>query len=354
MNSAGDEAMGAQLGSLYRDAFLPRIPYYGKVTCCHSQTLLSAYLPPACPLDLMTFELLTTVPFGLLSVPEDPNRLLTCYLDPDLGLDRALMVLGLNYEVCAWPPGTDGREALTTLITWVHEGPVVLGPLNMEALSYLFHPELLYACDHYIVVQGIERDRFRICDTEGYITVYLTHDQLMAAWRGDLIPEGRGEFVLRRVKNSWRLPDRSQLWLRTLPYVVQNLNGAQEHERGGAAAYAALAESSDRFEANPSAWRGLTFVIPTRMQRLVFQEYWFRESHRLLVGIESGDMVDGILSLITKEIQILSEVLAGVMERKTETLVLFRVAAELEEQLTESCLRYLSLINQAHSSSISN
>src|SRR5438132_553455 len=87
-------------------------PYYGNLISCHSQAFLSAYPAAFSAVETWEFEALTTIPFGLASRPADPNRLITCHLDPDVGLDRALDTLGVGVDVQWLQPGESPSQAL--------------------------------------------------------------------------------------------------------------------------------------------------------------------------------------------------------------------------------------------------
>ncbi|MCP4645090.1 MAG: BtrH N-terminal domain-containing protein, partial [bacterium] len=176
------------------------VPYLGNITACHSLAMLSAYFSNVQVPDIDLFEALTTVPFGLVSVREDPNRVLNVWCDPDIGLDRACTALGLAYDVSWWPKDASPDAALQQLRGWVSDGPIVIGPLNMDALTYLFERQLYRMCDHYLVVWGIDREGWWVSDNERSVSEVLREAALIDAWRGDRIPEGRGAFVMRRLR----------------------------------------------------------------------------------------------------------------------------------------------------------
>jgi hypothetical protein len=252
-----------------RRAFL----YHGNVTACHSLGLIDAYCV-APPVDrLLLFEALTGVPFGVVSCPWDPNRLLGPWMDPDRGLDAALNALAIPFEVAAWPAHYDAQEALDLLFAWLLEGPVLLGPLDMGYLPHLFRAELYRGCDHYIVAFGREGSRLAIRDSEGFDMAWITNSALVKAWRADGIPEGRGAFVMRRIlPTGVRLP-----WSRLLPTATAIRSGllqassllllSGDAAQGGPAAYKFLANDETRLLAWPAARRSLTFLLPTRLQR---------------------------------------------------------------------------------------
>lgn len=310
------------------------IAYRGKATCCHSQALLTAFFPRGLVPNLWLFECYTTIPFGITHVPGDPNRLLDCYLDPDVGLDRALDTLGITYEIRFWREGTDGAEAMQALNEWCSEGPVVLGPLNMDELSYFFHSELFHHMDHYIVVLGIEGESIHVCDTEGFALSLLSINDLLNAWRGDKIPEGRGEFIMRRVLDATNSSYGQETSMQALRLAIGNLMAARDMKYGGGKALRALVNQAVEVEANTSLRRGLTYVIPTRIQRCTFIMEFIQSIGKMPVGLTFKDTWSEALVVLNEQIQLYGEALADLMDKIPEALVRLDRIADLEEMLT--------------------
>lgn len=251
------------------------VPYVGKVTACHSLGLLDAFCATPAPDLLLLFDAMTGVPFGVKTLPDDANRLLTPWLDPDRGLDVALDALGVQFEVVFWQLGADACSALERLREWSSQGPVLLGPLDMGYLPYSFHGQIYRGCDHYVVVLGWEDHRIAIRDSEGFDMVWLPCEDVVKAWRGDSIPEGRGAFVMRRVlpavpplPASRFLPRPSAIYC-AVRHAAALLRESAAAPQGGSNAYAALADHEATILEWPAARRGLSYVLATRIQRNV-------------------------------------------------------------------------------------
>jgi len=249
--------------------------YHGKVTACHSLGLLDAFCTTAPSMeDFLLFEALTGVPYGVSSRTSDANRLLIPWLDPDRGLDAALEVLGIQFEVSAWPADADGFAALDLLYHWLSHGPVLLGPLDMGYLPYFFHAHLYRGCDHYVVAMNRQADgRLEIRDSEGFDRVWITAEELVQPWRGECVPEGRGSFIMRRILPvgsrlpvSHFLPTESAL-RRALKRAGMLLQASAAAPHSGATAYKLLADNENDIMDWPAARRSLTYLLPTRIQR---------------------------------------------------------------------------------------
>lgn len=248
----------APLGAL-RPVSAPR-----RLINCHTQAMLSAF---ALPYDVspVEFELLTTVPFGVRCVPADPTRLLIPLLDPDVGLDRACALLGLEIETM-WRPVSEPLEAFSALRHWLATGPVVLGPLDLGELTYHPAAATLRGCDHYVVALGHDdRAGFMIRDPEGMALVQVEASTLSRAWAAVGMPEGRGAFTMRRLRlnqgaGAVSPPD---LPIRLAAHMLANLAAAAEHREGGAGAW----ESLTSVHLDATNRRSLTLLLPSAATR---------------------------------------------------------------------------------------
>lgn len=230
---------------------------------CHTQALLSTY---TLPFDLTSaeFEVFTTTPFGVRAQAEDIHRLLIPYLDPDLGLDRACAVLGLQVEI-AWHDVSAGARALAQLDSWLRIGPVLLGPLDLGALSYHETAVTLQGCDHYLVALGRTEDTLIVRDPEGFVHTVLDERSLLTAWAAGRVPEGRGAFSMRRLLfHDVTEADTPKILLaNTAYYALNNLVTASRQPGGGPDAYHALTG----LRATSAHRRSLSFLLPAATTR---------------------------------------------------------------------------------------
>ena len=245
--------------SAVRPIYIPR-----RIINCHTQALLSAF---DLPYDVTPaeFELLTTVPFGVRAVPSDPTRLVAPMLDPDVGLDRAFTLLGVECDA-VWRTDSDEAEALASLCRWLRVGPVLLGPLDLGKLGYHFAGSTLHGCDHYCVAIGHECGHtFLLRDPEGADLVRVSSVDLVRAWRAEDVPEGRGSFAMRRLRISAQSAERSSFALpaRLASYMAGNLVAASEHELGGPNAWSSLRS----LDLDPTNRRGLVLLLPSAAMR---------------------------------------------------------------------------------------
>lgn len=311
------------------------IPYVGKTTLCHTYAFLSSLPSPNIMPDKWLFEGLTTVPFGIVHIPEDPNRLIDSYIDPDLGLDRALYSLDIPYEIYFWPRGTDGSEAIRCLKQWCKKEPVIIGPINMDGLPYYFHRELYAHIDHYIVISGMYGEKFMAIDSEGFPLVLLSTESLLDAWRGDRIPEGRGEFVLRRIEGEVKPKIDENIFIRTLNLAALNMEVAQCDEYGGGNGLRRLARYAINHKINSTLKRGLTYAIPTRIQRCItIVKFLHKAFHELKIEPPANGDWEQAIAILYSQIKLYSRTLDELVEGDINALNRFDHIASFEDDLT--------------------
>lgn len=313
---------GATIGSCYR----------GKLTACHTFGLLGAFFRSSTIADLLLFEALTGVPYGVYSRALDANRLLAPWIDPDEGLDRALNALGVEFEVAAWPLDADSLSALDCLGHWLTQGPVLLGPLDMGFLPYISFSHLFHGCDHYVIALKESEGRFLLRDSEGYDLVWIATHDLANAWRGRDIPEGRGAFVMRRITTTSILDFGVRAILNGLRQIPVLLRASASAPRGGPRAYATLADEEATTLAWPAARRSLSYLLPTRMQRNVAATTLLDRAE-IIVPSVGGDL-EGVRTIIRRQSLLLAQCCSALMAGKANCLKPLYDVAELEERLT--------------------
>jgi len=264
--------------------------YLGKITSCHTQAIFNAYFQNSSFKDYILFEIATTNPFGVQYIPNDPNRVLDSYLDFDLGLDRAFELLGIEYRISF---NKDIDYSLNLLKQWLKKGRVVVGPLNMEKLPYLYYPQLYKALDHYLVVQKYEESTISLLDSEGIAYIEIDEDRFAQAWKADKIIEGRGQYMMRQIFKKEKIEISQDKLQKLYLYIVENLDKAQQQS-----AYKKIIEIKDNYILN-----SLTYAIPNRLQKLFIQKKFFEKN-------------ENIIFLLNQQIVLFSDILSNIFEKK--------------------------------------
>lgn len=308
-----------------------RSNFIGNFTCCGTQAILTAY-GEKIKFSVPDFELLTTVPFGVKHDGDDPYRFLSCYYDPDFGISRALETLNIKHEVFS---SDSEDEAKKLLDSWAFSGSFVIGPLNMDDLNYIFRAEMFYRMVHYVVVLHREGNVFWISDPEGFILTKMDLNSLLKAWKGDKIPEGRGNYVARRISDFSQLKnDKEQYLITTLSYIVGNMVNAEKDGQGTNAIREVLNKISI-IENDVSIQRRLTFDLPIRIQRVFLAKNFINTVNVFYKNKQINKITERMQALLDTQITIYSMFLKNVRIRDFENYEKYIKLVEAEKLLLE-------------------
>ncbi len=111
---------------------------------------------------------------------------------PDLGVSRALRLLGFSFEENVTnDPGNPPFEQLRSDLA---SSSAVLGPLDMGYLTHNPLHKRMMGADHFVLAYRFEKDGVLIHDPEGFPSALLPFRQLELAWRADSIGYRRGHY----------------------------------------------------------------------------------------------------------------------------------------------------------------
>lgn len=198
-------------------------PYTGNAAYCFSHSLHMCLrqagmtnLP-----EVSFFECLTGMPFGamMLTSPEPMFFPSPPWADPDAGLTLALESLGWACET--WR-GESRQEALDELHTALRFGPVLLGPLRMDHLSYDASHKNKTDADHFIVVLEVDDRCARVHDPQGFPFAVLPPEDLMASWNASGIFYAVAPYTLRHAFRQQHAVSREEAIRRTLGFIQEN------------------------------------------------------------------------------------------------------------------------------------
>lgn len=121
---------------------------------------------------------------------------------PDRGISAALDMLGFACEETscdqAEPDPIDGLPAL------LERSAIILGPLDMQHLTYNPLRPPFPGVDHFVLALGMQDGMVRVHDPAGFAHALIGRHDLKAAWRADTIAYKRGHY------RCWSQPQRKQ------------------------------------------------------------------------------------------------------------------------------------------------
>lgn len=121
---------------------------------------------------------------------------------PDKGISAALDLLGYACEEAACDRAEP--DPIDRLPDLLQRSAVILGPLDMQHLTYNPLRPLFPGVDHFVLALGMEGDRLRLHDPAGFAHTLIGRDELKAAWRADAIAYKRGHY------RYWTKPRRER------------------------------------------------------------------------------------------------------------------------------------------------
>lgn len=316
-----------------------KMNFYGNLTCCGTHAIYSAFFQNWTYDDITLFEAFTTVPFGVVNKMNDPFRIFTCYCDPDQGIDRALNALDIPYRLKHYIEDTDCDQAFELMDEWLTADPVVLGPLNMENLTYISHSHLLECMDHFICVLGKEDDKYIISDSEGIVISRISKCELMKAWKGDKIPEGRGKYIIRQVLSKEKPVFGKQQYKKIFPDFIANMNECEKLPYGGSNGLYAIMEHSGEIMKDVNLQRRLCFDVPVRMQRCVIMNNCLDYMNTLISDSRIQKEYSEVSDLLRQQLYEYGTSLWKLRKRSNDAFDPFGKNADIEQKINGKLAR---------------
>ena len=213
------------------------LSYTGNCAYCYANSLYMSLLGAGANAQELPdpgfIECLAGGPFGKLYLRLEDGPLMffsSPFSDPDLGLKRAIELLG--WECQEWY-GEDSQEALSRLREAVEVAPALVGPVDQGYLSY--YPDYRHApgYDHFVVALAVEDDHVLLHDPGGYPCAVIPVKNFLEAWRAESIAYGRGPYTLRSHFRQVHQTGRQEMIQQALP----SLRELVQANPGGPVAY---------------------------------------------------------------------------------------------------------------------
>ena len=204
--------------------------YFGDVSLCYSYSLVMALDAYGYDFKAEFLEAIMVMGNGASIVNEDEEHPLVFFDNgmPDLSISHSLNILGFDYEDFYIKDGAevDLEEVKGKLETFLSNGPVVLGPLDMGHLTYNPNHTILYGVDHFVTVYALDGQYLYLHDPAGFACMKVTFTDIIEAWKAEAIDYKRGSYSMwgnfRKVKS----PSQTQIYQETARIMrARYLNG---------------------------------------------------------------------------------------------------------------------------------
>lgn len=152
-------------------------------------------------------------------------------LEPDLGITKALDVLGFNAEVHVSQDPEDMH--FDELKAFLEKQPVILGPLDMGYLTYNPNHTHLHGADHFVFAYGSREDLIYLHDPAGFPHVFISKEDLQKSWKAEKVFYRKGYY--RYITNVKRVnsPSKQDIYQKALKRFVDIYRDGEAKTRGG-------------------------------------------------------------------------------------------------------------------------
>ena len=184
--------------------------YFGDVSLCYSYSLAMALDAYGYDFKAEFLEAIMVMGNGASIVKEDEQHPLVFFDNgmPDLSISHSLKILGFDYEDFYLKDGVevDLEEIKRKLESFLSNGPVVLGPLDMGHLTYNPNHTILYGVDHFVTVYAVDGQYLYLHDPAGFACMKVAFSDIIEAWKAEAIDYKRGAYSMwgnfKKIKSS--------------------------------------------------------------------------------------------------------------------------------------------------------
>lgn len=204
--------------------------YFGDVSLCYSYSLAMALDGYGYDFKAEFLEAIMVMGNGASIVKEDEEHPLVFFDNgmPDLSISHSLKILGFDYEDFYLKDGAevDLEEVKRKLETFLSNGPVVLGPLDMGHLTYNPNHTILYGVDHFVTVYDIDDRYLYLHDPDGFACMKVAFNDILEAWKAEAIDYKRGAYSMWGNFKRLKTPSQTEIYQETAKIIKSRyLNG---------------------------------------------------------------------------------------------------------------------------------
>ena len=204
--------------------------YFGDVSLCYSYSLAMALDAYGYDFKADFLEAIMAMGNGASIVKEDEQNPLVFFDNgmPDLSISHSLKILGFDYEDFYLKDGSevDLEEVKGKLETFLSNGPVVLGPLDMGLLTYNPNHTILYGVDHFVTVYDIDDQYLYLHDPAGFACMKVAFNDILEAWKAEAIDYKRGSYSMWGNFKKVKSPSQTEIYQETARIMKNRyLNG---------------------------------------------------------------------------------------------------------------------------------
>ena len=181
-------------------------------------------------MDIVELENSTGVSFGISSYADQYHctRMLTPYQKFWEQADAVSRIWGIRMKHFITPE----KETLLSSLRTIKNQSLILGPINMAALSYLPFSSQYKCADHYLALR-MEDNQIFLTDSEGIPDMQITDDSLSRFVNINEIPEAKGLYHAAVVYRCGRAMEPKERLYETIKTAERSFISAEQNGQGG-------------------------------------------------------------------------------------------------------------------------
>ena len=204
--------------------------YFGDVSLCYSYSLAMALETYGYDFKAEFLEAIMVMGNGASIIKEDEQHPIVFFDNgmPDLSISHSLKILGFDYEDFYLKDGAEVNleEIKRKLETFLSNGPVVLGPLDMGHLTYNPNHIILYGVDHFVTVYALDGQYLYLHDPAGFACMKVAFKDILEAWKAESIDYKRGAYSMWGNFKKVKSPSQTEIYQETARIMKNRyLNG---------------------------------------------------------------------------------------------------------------------------------
>lgn len=202
--------------------------FYGNYTYCATYAVFDSGIDTK-GISKNKFEMLSSVPFGIVHGKEYAHRLISPVYEPLDGIKRACGILNKRYIEKGFDDKNDARDFLLKRLNC---GPVVIGPVEMSKLNYIPLSRIYEKVPHYISLYKDENNVIRVNDSEGIMGQALPIEEFMMMWNSVNLMESDYIYTVGYIESEEKLPDEKDQVIKSTLNCCENLEFARKIKQG--------------------------------------------------------------------------------------------------------------------------
>ncbi|GFI31442.1 MAG: hypothetical protein HFH50_08295 [Lachnospiraceae bacterium] len=202
--------------------------FYGNYTYCATYAIFDSGIDVK-EISKNKFEMLSSVPFGVVHGKEYAHRLISPVYEPLHGIKRACEILNKKYIEKGFDDKNDARDFLLKRLNC---GSVVIGPVEMSKLNYIPLSRIYERVPHYISLYKDESNIIRVNDSEGIMGQALPIEEFMVMWDSVNLMESDYIYTVGYIESEGKLPFEKEQVIKSTRNCFENLEFARKIKQG--------------------------------------------------------------------------------------------------------------------------